>query len=369
MKVLFVTPMWPSAHGPYYGLFVRQLANELEKRGVSVAVVAITDPSRGVMGIVKKYLKLGSALFATTGRFDLVHAHSVFPAGLIAAVYANWRHLPLVLTLHGQNVYEWRRIPLGRAIYRWIFAAAGKIVFVSSHLLNVAVGFFGDAIVSKSVVIGNGLCTDLFRVMPQNEARQHLLLKTDDAIILAVARLIREKGLDVLLKAISLLDESAMPMTVLVGDGPEKLALQALAAKLGILEKVWFAGSVEPGKMPFWYAACDIFVSTSRREGYGIALREAMACGRPVLASRIGVYEDAFENAKEGLFFEPGNHEELAAKIRILLQSDALRRRLSASAIKRARSFSWNTPAEQTIELYKSILGTHSLVRASTKGM
>jgi glycosyltransferase involved in cell wall biosynthesis len=355
LKVLLVTPMWPSQQKLGYGTFVEQLAKELQKRGVSVTVIGITNPERSPMALLTKYAKLATELIAAKDNYDVVHAHYIFPAGLLAAAYARWRGLPLVLNIAGGDVYEWQRVPFGKLVYRSILASTTKLIFVSQHSLEKAAGFFGNAIRSKSLIIPYGVRTDLFRVIPRDEARRRLFMQTDNVIVLALGSLIWRKGLDVLLRAVSLLDEPARLLVVFVGDGPERPRLHALAAELGIAERVLFAGWVKPESIPVWYAACDIFVSPSRGESYGIALREAMACGKPIVASRIKAYSIAFDEGVEGLFFERDNHKELASKLKTLIRDNELRERMAASATKRARLFSWAAPCNNTIDLYKSL--------------
>jgi glycosyltransferase involved in cell wall biosynthesis len=159
--------------------------------------------------------------------------------------------------------------------------------------------------------------------------------------LLAVGRLVEKKGFDVLVEATAGL---GMPVQLrIVGDGPERARLADLARRAGVAERVELAGSRPQEELPAEYAAADIVVVPSvhdrdgDRDGLPNVLLEAMACGRPVVATPVGSIPDAVENARTGILVAPGDASALATALRGLLRAPELRRHLGAAARSRVQ--------------------------------
>jgi phosphatidylinositol alpha-1,6-mannosyltransferase len=151
---------------------------------------------------------------------------------------------------------------------------------------------------------------------------------------------------------------------VVVGTGPDRDRLERLAASLGVLERVRFAGFVPDDLLPSYYHGCDLFALISRHapgraavEGFGIVFLEAGACGRPVLGGRSGGVADAVAEGESGLLVDPGDVEEVAGALSRLLTDGALARRLGEGGRQRVqRSFDW---ARRSEEVRKVLLDAH----------
>jgi glycosyltransferase involved in cell wall biosynthesis len=171
--------------------------------------------------------------------------------------------------------------------------------------------------------------------------------------VLFVGALHRRKGVDTLLEAFARIPPRST--LCLVGDGPERAALEARARTLGIADRVRFLGEV-PDPSP-WYAAARVFVLPSWAEGLSNALLEAMSAGLPVIATRIGGNVDVVEDGITGLLVEPGRAAELAAALERLLRDDGLAQQLGAGARAAVRAeHTLERAAERYVQLYRATL-------------
>ncbi len=173
----------------------------------------------------------------------------------------------------------------------------------------------------------------------------------DEVVLLALAALVRRKGLDVLLHALArLADRELRPALWIAGDGPERGPLEKLAGELGLSQQVRFLGRrSDPAEL---LAACDVLVLPSRLEGLGVAALEAMAAGRAVVATRVGGLGDAVVDGRTGLLVPPEDAVALADALAKLVADPALRERLAGEGPRRvAEGFL----AEQMVAAYESL--------------
>ena len=200
---------------------------------------------------------------------------------------------------------------------------------------------------------------DLARVQPRRGGgalRADYGAASDDPVLLALAALVPRKGLDVLLDAVAMLGQRGMrPRVWIAGEGPERAALAAQAARLGVDRQLTMLGAAtEIGDL---LAACDVFVLPSRREGLGVAALEAMAAGRAVVASAVGGLGDAVVDGRTGLLVPPADPAALADALATLLGDAALRARLGAAGPARiAEGFLPDQMAEAYRRLYHDVL-------------
>ena len=169
-------------------------------------------------------------------------------------------------------------------------------------------------------VIHVGVDTGLFRPM---EPKGKYLLEGEFKI-LTVARLHKYKGLEYLIGAMRFLqDQIPEAKLYILGKGPEEENLQNLVKKLSLEGKVEFIEKPIPNyEMPFLYSECDVYVQPSIIEPYGIAVLEAMPCGKPVIGAKVGGMRDTIKDGETGFLVEPGNAEEIADRIMILKDGD-----------------------------------------------
>lgn len=176
-------------------------------------------------------------------------------------------------------------------------------------------------------------------------------LAEDTPCLLALAALVERKGIDVLLEAIARLDAHLpQPVLWIAGDGPERGALERRAGALGLAARVRFLGRRDDAADLL--AACDVFALPSRLEGLGVAALEAMAAGRPVLASAVGGLAEAVAHEKTGLLVPPDDPGALCAALARLLEDPALRKRLGDAGPARVRE---RYSAERMVEAYEAL--------------
>jgi glycosyltransferase involved in cell wall biosynthesis len=234
-------------------------------------------------------------------------------------------------TLPPMAAYVWMAetmIPL--AYKRCRFAVLSE----SSKQDTVKVGISPDRI----TVIPPG--TDFGRFNPDASVPR-------EPVVLHVGRLKRYKATDHLLQAARVLKERGVKFTtVVVGDGDDKPGLEALAAKLGLGAEVRFTGFVPEAEKVNWYRRAAVLVENSVKEGWGLIVMEANACGTPVVAANSPGLRDSSKDGVNGLMYEYGNVPSLAEKLEKLLSDDALRNRLGQQAIAWAKQWTWDGAAD-----------------------
>jgi glycosyltransferase involved in cell wall biosynthesis len=204
----------------------------------------------------------------------------------------------------------------------------------------------------KVEIIRNAVDVRRFRQQSGGALRRELRGVPARPIVLALARLDAQKGLFDLLEAAVLVPDANF---VIAGDGQERKRLEDTARTLAVDGRVLFLGHRED--VPELLAACDLFVLPSLYEGFPLSVLEAMAAGRPVVATAIGGTEEAVINGETGLLVPPHDPAALAAAIRSLLSDPPLGRRLGLAGRERAlREFSAEKMVREVTELYERIL-------------
>ncbi|MHB1418806.1 MAG: glycosyltransferase [Bacillota bacterium] len=336
INVLTITNMYPSRLHPTFGIFVANQVGMLRRlTQLRVQVAGITERGTGLWCTPWKYLGLlFRVLFrAATSPVDIIHAHYIFPTGLIALVGRAIKGAPLVVTAHGTDVHLGLR---GSKILRWlyqlIFNRAQAVIAVSQDLANMLGGHFSFA-PGKLRVINCGVDTKLFMPGGRQEARHQAGLTTDVPLVLFVGNLVESKGVHVLLEALAMVKQKyPEARCLIIGDGPQRLYLENMACTLELTQMVNFLGFQPYQSLPQWYAAADLLVAPSLREGFGLVALEAMATGVPVVASRVGGLPEFVREGENGLLANPGDSTDLAAKIVLCLGS--LSRKLPLTAAR-----------------------------------
>jgi glycosyltransferase involved in cell wall biosynthesis len=205
-------------------------------------------------------------------------------------------------------------------------------------------------------VIGNGIRLERFRRSTDPEGdRRRLGLASDGFLVGMVARCNPEKGGAVWVRAVAALIRAGIPIRgVLVGDGPERAAWQALAAEMNIAGSVCFAG--EQTDVTPWLSVMDVLVCPSLQESFGLAAVEAQAAGVPVVATRVDGFLEVLHDGVDTLLVPPGDSAALAAAIRSLCDSPDLARRLVEAGRRNAARFTVERTAAQYAALYRELL-------------
>jgi glycosyltransferase involved in cell wall biosynthesis len=323
-----LTTSYPRGPDDVAGRFVADAVEHVRERGIEVDVVSPASfrhfglaYGHGVMGNIRArpWLVLLVPAFlwsfrraAAARECDLVHAHWL-AAGVVAATLRK----PFVVQVWGTDVELARRVPwLVRPILR-----RARLVIAASHALADAARELGAHDVR---IVPSGVA-----IPPAVDAPE------EPPHLLYVGRLSAEKGVLELVEA-----AAGLPLRV-VGDGP-------LRDHVPNAE-----GFVPPSELGPWYERAAVVVAPSRREGYGVAAREAMAWARPVVASAVGGLLDAVEDDVTGVLVRSGDVVELRAALERLLGDAELRARLGAAARKKAQSaFSFDAATDALIEAY-----------------
>jgi glycosyltransferase involved in cell wall biosynthesis len=206
--------------------------------------------------------------------------------------------------------------------------------------------------IRRMEIVPNGV--DLETFQPGSE------WPADDGYVLFVGRLVAQKGVTFLLEALSVVLER-LPDTrlIVVGDGELELLLKRITRYLGVPHRVTFLDWTTGPDLVALYQRSQFVVVPSYYEPFGIVALEAMACGRPVIASRIGGLSEIVNDGVNGLLVEVGNHLQLAQRMVSLIEDRERREAMGRAARKRAAEFSWERAAGQTLALYDSVAGQH----------
>lgn len=280
------------------------------------------------------------------------HAHMSSPVackwGLAAAVLAR---VPAVLGTVQVGAYE----PPNRSAYWQLRALAARVdryLAVSREIAaELTEGLGWPA--AKVEVAYNAVDVERAAVPAPPGLRAQLGGSETRSLVLTPARLDAQKGHEVLLEAIVEVPEA---LFVLAGDGPERGALEARAAELGIAQRVRFLGRRED--VPQLLSACDVFALPSLYEGSSLAVLEAMAAGTAIVSSAIGGTEELIEDGRSGLLVAPGDASALAAALRRVLDDPQLREDLAAHARERVDSgLRREQNADRVAAAYRDLLG------------
>ena len=302
MRVLLVSQMYPGPADPDLGVFVKQVADELEKDGNEVARVVIDH--RG--GSPAKYGKLAAQALAEARRFrpEVVYAHFLFPAGAAAALAAKLAGARLVLTAHGRDVRNIGAIPGVARATRAAVKRADAVIAVSDFLRKELEAKL-PAARGKVSVIDSGVDLERFRHRDPAPLRKELGWDGEDLFYLCVGTLDERKNVVRLAEAFASLDGGSL---VFAGDGPLRPAVERRGG-------VRVAGRVPHERVADWIGASDVVCQPSLIEPFGQAVLEALASERPVVATRIGGPAELV-TPETGVLVDPGSIESIAAGMR-----------------------------------------------------
>ncbi|MGH9541795.1 MAG: glycosyltransferase family 4 protein [Terriglobales bacterium] len=362
-----------SSSGPYGAeSMVVALTRELNARGCDCRLMLIENRHRRdpqVSALAARHGVMPEAL-PCRGRWDgqairrlrsylceegieVLHAHG-YKARLFAWRAARGLTVRLATTCHG-FVHDTLALKIYDRMDRWTLRRFPRVAAVSDDMSR-QLREYGISSAALST-IANGVDLDRFRdAQPTLRAE----LNPPGPLLGAVGRLSPEKGLDGLLHAAAELAARFPEVRwALVGDGPQRGALEQLTSKLGIADRVIFTGRRED--MPGVYASLDALLLPSLDEGLPMVVLEAMAAGRPVLASRVGAIGHVIRDGENGLLAPPGDVEALRGAIERLLAEPGLGARLGAAA---RATIEDRFSAAQMAAAYLQLYGDMNLSRA-----
>jgi D-inositol-3-phosphate glycosyltransferase len=303
--------------------------------------------------------------------YDLVHAH-YWLSGVAGETLARRWGVPFAQMFHtlGQMKNEVAKAPRDREVAlrieeetRLVDLADRIIAPTSTERAQLAWYYGADP--EKISVIPCGVDTRLFRPRDQAAARQRLSLP-EGRLLLFVGRIERLKGIDTLLEATSLLLARAgyEDLRVLIvggdlestADNPEQQRVRQLARDLGVAGRVDFLGAQSQAELAYFYAAADLTIMPSHYESFGMVALESMACGTPVVASRVGGLALLVKDGETGILVPEEAPATLAMQTHAILQDDAERRAMGARAAAYAKDFAWGRIADRIVDLYDDLI-------------
>lgn len=219
--------------------------------------------------------------------------------------------------------------------------------------------------VEKVYIAPCGVDLALFSPGDKTEARQKLGIDVNAPLVLYVGRIEPLKGLDVLIRAFAVLKADISNAKLMIVGGTndksdketaaEIRRLRALAYSLGVLDDVNFCGPKPQEELPYYYRSADICVVSSYYESFGMAALEAIACGIPIVASRVGGLQSTVRDGHNGFLVPAGDHAKLAAAMHKILSAPELRNTMAMHAHKRAHRFSWVRVGDHNLAIYHDV--------------
>src|SRR5205807_4294034 len=236
--------------------------------------------------------------------FDCIDAHYVYPDGLAAVLAGKLMGLPVVVSGRGSDIHLLATFRGIRSMVRWTLKHASRCIAVSGEIANrmVALGLPE----SKIAVIGNGIDPTRFQAMDRNEARQALGLPLGVRMVVAVGALVAVKNYRLLMEASREVLQRYPDLKVyVVGEGDLRAQLEEFAQGAGLGECVRFPGKCDNTELHRWYSAADVSCLSSSREGWPNVVLESLACGTPVVATRVGAVPEILTSPELGIMVEP----------------------------------------------------------------
>jgi glycosyltransferase involved in cell wall biosynthesis len=387
MRILSYTTLYPNAQQPAHGIFVEnRLAHLVASGEVGSSVVApvpwfpfghaafgkfavfariarfehrhglaVHHPRFPVLPKLGMAIAPGLLYLATRGTvrrvideaggIDLIDAHYFYPDGVAAALLARELGKPLVITARGTDINLIPEFALPRRQILWAARQAAGMITVCGALKDALVGLGAEA--AKIRVLRNGVDLAKFYPCPRAEARRRFAVC--GPTLLSVGLLIPRKGHDIVIGALPHLPEATL---LIAGDGPERGALERLAARLGVGQRVRFLGVIPHEDLAQLYSAADALVLASSREGWANVLLESMACGTPVVASDVWGTGEVVSEPAAGRVFAPRTPAALAVAVKEMLSAPPS----PVDTRAYAERFSWDATTAGQLALFREIL-------------
>ena len=294
--------------------------------------------------------------------YQLVHSH-YWLSGWAGRAFSQALNLPHLITFHTLSRIKMQsrageREPLQRQqVEAELMADAAAIIAFSPHERDAMVRLYA-ADVRRIHLIPCGVDLGTFRPLDREQSRQRLGMN-GDKVLLYVGRIESLKGVELLVHTVAQMDTCEPVRAVVVGDDNgqdnELARIRRLTATLQVADAFDFVGRVPQDELPFYYSAADVCVVPSFYESFGLAALEAMACGTPVVASRVGGISTVVQHGRTGYLKSWRCPEAFAHSLEMLISSKSLQHSMGQAARRRAEDLSWEKIAGRIAAVYQSL--------------
>jgi len=393
MKILVVTSVFPNSEQPTLGVFVRErmfrVARHCELKVVAPVpwfpFIGLIKPGYrplvpfrevqdgievfhprffnvpGIFKCLDGFFFFLSALVTVARlrrsfRFDVIDSHFVYPDGLGAVLLGKVFGVPVTITLRG-TIRKLSRYMLRRWQIRYALGSAARVFTVCEDLKRAATDL---GIPSGHVeVVPNGVDLAKFRRVAREGARRELGLPAEGPILISVGGLVARKGFHRVIEVLPALRRRFPDLLYVIVGGPSvegnfESELRRLVAELRLDDAVIFAGSQPHDRLHFWLSAANIFCLATSNEGWANVFLEAMACGLPVVTTRVGGNAEVVPSEEYGILVEYGSRDDLERALGHALERRWDRERISAHAAENT----WDSRVVQLMGAFGKICGT-----------
>jgi len=293
---------------------------------------------------------------------DLLHVHCAYPDAVGVALTATALRLPFVVTAHGSDINVYAERSAIRPQIAWALRRADAVIAVSRAIqrkIGALVPEIRDRVVHIPCAAVN---REVFFPRERVFARRHLRLEKLGRLVVFVGQLVAIKALDVLLRAWEILLAASRvdgnDRLVLIGDGPLRRELERAAASPQMQSTVHLAGEMSQERVAYWLNAATLFCLPSRNEGTPNVIIEALACGRPVVASRVGGIPELICDNSNGLLVTPGNASQLASALDTALNLPWDGAQIAATV----KEYTWEELAKRNHAVFVNVLAERGRV-------
>jgi len=287
-------------------------------------------------------------------KIDCIDAHFVYPDGLAAVLLGKILGVPVIVSARGTDINFFPSFRLIRPMIRWTLAQADGVVAVSSALKEAMVSLGAEP--HKIHVIPNGVNAELFQPMDREEAKRNLNLPPQGPLLVSVGALIRPKGHLTLIRAFATIAPRHPELKLyILGEGPLRSALESLVRDLNLQDRVHLPGKRPNEELQQWFNAADVSLLVSEREGWPNVLTESMACGTPVVATRVGGVPEIIHSPELGIVVD-----QTVGSVADGIERALLKKWDREAISKQTRTRTWSKVASELESLFSEQLRTRN---------
>jgi glycosyltransferase involved in cell wall biosynthesis len=348
-RVVAPVPWFPFTH-ERFGSYARMAKAPRHEIRHGIPVVHPRYPVLPKVGMNAAPFLLAQAAKPAIGRlidegfdFDLIDAHYFYPDGVAAAMLGRYFNKPVVITARGSDITLLPQYRLPRKMIRWAAGQASAVITVCNALRDEVIGL--GVAEQRVTSLRNGVDLELFQPIERSP--------NDQFTLLTVGHLVPVKAQELIIAALPLLPGVRL---VVAGDGPNRGMLENLARELDLAERVTFLGAVPQAQLRQHYGAADALVLASSREGWANVLLESMACGTPVVASRVYGTPEVVAAPEAGVLMDERSPQGVADAVNALRAACPDR----AATRRYAERFSWDDTTAGQLDIFERILNRAS---------